>query len=80
MYNDWLTIGPLTIHGYGVMIAIGILCAFWLGERQARRRKTCERQTLHEVFSGQMPGALLRPLHAERIPRPCGCTSRLFWF
>ncbi|MBR2595027.1 MAG: prolipoprotein diacylglyceryl transferase [Solobacterium sp.] len=37
MYNDWLTIGPLTIHGYGAMIAIGILCAFWLGERQARR-------------------------------------------
>lgn len=37
MYNDWLTIGGLTIHGYGVMIAIGILAAFWLGERLAKK-------------------------------------------
>ena len=36
MYNDWLTIGNLTIHGYGVMIAVGILAAFWLGERLAK--------------------------------------------
>lgn len=37
MYNDWLTIGNITVHGYGVMIAIGILMAFWLGEKQAKR-------------------------------------------
>ena len=37
MYNDWLKIGPLTIHGYGVMIAIGILAAFWLSEKLAKR-------------------------------------------
>jgi len=37
MYNDWLTIGPITIHGYGVMIAIGILAAFWLADRQAKK-------------------------------------------
>ena len=37
MFNDWFTIGPLTIHGYGVMIAIGILAAFWLAERLAKR-------------------------------------------
>ncbi len=37
MYNNWLTIGPLTIHGYGVMIAIGILLAFYLGERMAKK-------------------------------------------
>ncbi|MBR4163014.1 MAG: prolipoprotein diacylglyceryl transferase, partial [Solobacterium sp.] len=37
MWNDWLKIGPLTIHGYGVMIAIGILVAFWLAEKQAEK-------------------------------------------
>lgn len=37
MYNDWLTIGGLTIHGYGVMIAIGILLAFYLAEKNAKK-------------------------------------------
>lgn len=37
MYNNWLTIGNITIHGYGVMIAIGVLMAFWLGEKQAKK-------------------------------------------
>lgn len=37
MYNDWLKIGPLTIHGYGVMIAVGILFAFWLAEKLAKK-------------------------------------------
>ena len=37
MYNDWFTIGPLTIHGYGVMIAVGILMAFFVGERMAKK-------------------------------------------
>lgn len=36
MYNNWFTIGPLTVHGYGVMIAIGILAAFWLAEKLAK--------------------------------------------
>lgn len=37
MYNDWLTIGSITIHGYGVMIAVGILSAIWFAERQAKK-------------------------------------------
>ena len=37
MYNNWLTIGPITIHGYGVMIAIGILVAVWLAEKLAKQ-------------------------------------------
>ena len=37
MFNDWLTIGPVTIHGYGVMIAIGILSAFWMAEKLAKK-------------------------------------------
>ena len=37
MYNDWFKIGSLTIHGYGVMIAIGIFAAFWLASKLGRR-------------------------------------------
>ena len=37
MWNDWFTIGPLTIHGYGVMIAVGIFLAFWLAEKNAKK-------------------------------------------
>ena len=36
MYNDILTIGPLTVHGYGLMIAIGILCALAAGVHHAK--------------------------------------------
>lgn len=39
MYNDILTIGPITIHGYGLMIAIGVLTALFIGEARARNRK-----------------------------------------
>ena len=37
MFNNWFTIGPITIHGYGVMIAVGILSAIWFAQRQARK-------------------------------------------
>lgn len=38
MYNDILKIGPLTIHGYGLMIGIGILCALFCGLRLAKKK------------------------------------------
>lgn len=37
MCNNWLTIGGVTIHGYGVMIAIGLLAAVYVGEKQAEK-------------------------------------------
>ena len=37
MHNDWLTIGSFTIHGYGVMVGIGILAAFFVGDRLAKK-------------------------------------------
>ena len=37
MFNNWLTIGPVTIHGYGVMIAVGVLMAIWYSEKQAKK-------------------------------------------
>ena len=34
MYNELFSIGPLTVHGYGLMIGIGVVVAyFWAGKR-----------------------------------------------
>lgn len=38
MYNDIFSIGPFTIHGYGLMIAIGVVVALFLGEATAKKR------------------------------------------
>ena len=37
MHNEIITIGPITIYGYGLMIAIGIFSAYFLAEYRARR-------------------------------------------
>lgn len=38
MYNDILTIGPVTIHGYGLMIGIGVAVALLLGDYRAKKK------------------------------------------
>ena len=38
MYNDWFSIGPLTVHGYGACIAVGVLCALWLATYRAKKK------------------------------------------
>ena len=50
MYNDWLKIGPVTVHGYGVMIAIGVLFAFWLSEKLAKNHGLDEERIDSFVF------------------------------
>lgn len=37
MYNDLFTIGPFTVHGYGLMIAIGIIAALLVTLKRCRR-------------------------------------------
>lgn len=38
MYNELFSIGPLTIHGYGLMIGIGVIVAlFWSTKRGEKR-------------------------------------------
>ena len=37
MKNDLFTIGPLTIHGYGLMIAIGFFAAYLAAECRAKK-------------------------------------------
>ena len=39
MKNELLTIGPLTVYGYGLMIAIGVAAAWLAAEYRARKLK-----------------------------------------
>lgn len=39
MKNELLQIGPITVYGYGLMIAIGILSAYFLTEYRAKKQK-----------------------------------------
>ena len=38
MHNDLFSIGPVTVHGYGLMIAVGILAAWLTAEYRGKRR------------------------------------------
>lgn len=40
MKNELLRIGPFTVYGYGLMIAIGILAAYFTGEYRAKKAET----------------------------------------
>ena len=35
---DGFPIGPIYIHFYGILIMLGVLCAAWLAEKEAKRR------------------------------------------
>ena len=37
MKNELFSIGPFTIYGYGLMIAIGIISAYFVGEYRAKK-------------------------------------------
>lgn len=39
MYNDLFSIGPFTIHTYGLMIWLGIMAALYTGELRAKKRQ-----------------------------------------
>jgi phosphatidylglycerol:prolipoprotein diacylglycerol transferase len=39
MKNELLTIGPFTIYGYGLMIALGVLAAYLTAEYRAKKQK-----------------------------------------
>jgi phosphatidylglycerol:prolipoprotein diacylglycerol transferase len=38
MKNELLTIGPITLYGYGLMIAIGVIAAYMCAEFRAKRK------------------------------------------
>jgi len=37
MYNDLFSIGPFTVHGYGLMIVIGMIAAYLVSKYRAKR-------------------------------------------
>lgn len=39
MKNELLTVGPFTLYGYGLMIAIGVIAAYITAEYRARKQK-----------------------------------------
>lgn len=39
MYNDLLTIGPITIHSYGLLIGIGFIVALFIADYRAKKRE-----------------------------------------
>ena len=50
MKNELLTIGPFTVDGYGLMIAIGILAAYFTGEYRAKKKKMEYNQVFYIVL------------------------------
>lgn len=38
MYNELFSIGPVTVYGYGLMIAIGVIAALFTGEAVAKKK------------------------------------------
>ena len=63
MYNDWLTVGPLTVHGYGFCIAVGVLLALWLACHRAKKRglnaDLCYEIVFTAVFFGFLGAKIL---------------------
>ena len=39
MKNELFTIGPLTVYGYGLMIAVGVLFGWIVAEYRARKQR-----------------------------------------
>ena len=58
MKNQLLTIGPLTIYGYGLMIAIGIIAAWIVAEYRADK-KNLSRDTVFTLLIWCVIGGLL---------------------
>jgi phosphatidylglycerol:prolipoprotein diacylglycerol transferase len=48
MYNNIVAFGPIVIHGYGLMIAIGVICALFLSEKRAVARE-CDKNSIYNL-------------------------------
>ena len=58
MYNDLFSIGPLTVHSYGVMIAIGVLAAVILSEKRANKNELNGDATFNAEVIGLLAGLI----------------------
>lgn len=50
MKNELFSIGPVTVYGYGLMIAIGILAAYLVGEYRAKKQGLDENHVFNYVI------------------------------
>ena len=50
MKNELLRIGPLTVYGYGFMIAVGILAAWYAAEYRAKKMKLAREHIFYLVI------------------------------
>ena len=60
MHNELLHIGPLTVYGYGFMIAIGVMAAWFVSEQRALMLKLAYE---HKFCSGSQTGRNLSRIH-----------------
>ena len=58
MHNELFSIGPFTVYGYGLMIAIGMILAVWLGMRRCPARGLDKDQMFNLGFSGILAGVV----------------------
>ena len=56
MKNDLFSIGPLTIHSYGLMIALGILVCVFMGMDRARKYGYKDEAVLDIAIFGILSG------------------------
>lgn len=58
MHNEILTIGPVTIYGYGLMIGLGVLCCIWMGMHRAKKNGLAEDAVIDIAIYGLIAGFL----------------------
>jgi phosphatidylglycerol:prolipoprotein diacylglycerol transferase len=58
MKNELLKVGPFTIYGYGLMIAIGILAAYMVAEYRAKKKGMNQDHIFSLTFWGLIGGIL----------------------
>lgn len=63
MYNNLFSFGPFTVHGYGLMIAIGVIAALYIAEYRAPKngmdKEVIFGLTMYCVFTGILGAKIL---------------------
>ena len=58
MKVDLFSVGPFTVHGYGLMIGIGVLCCIFMGMRRAKKYGMSEDAVIDIALFGLLAGFL----------------------
>ena len=62
MKNELLTIGPLTVYGYGAMIALGVIAAWVVTELRAKKLRLSSDHVFARALWGLLGGLLCAKL------------------